>query len=177
MRTGIHRAAQVPDLIGKAFLNGGLTRSFLFLTCLVCFGVGFNSAQETSIHAEAHVLPPATGKALTLAPRDLPDIGCSVLKWKEQSSTPTLAILCPPQNIFAPLHVYVRLSWLKPEDVPSSAHEITAQTSSLTKIRTNQSAIWVWLDLRERQGVPSHKAWVVFNAVEDFALLSRITKR
>ena len=150
---------------------------FPFFAWVVSCGVGLNSAQVTSVRSDANLMPPPTGEALTLVPRDMPDIGCEVLKWNDQPPAPRLAILCPPHNIFAPLHVYLKLSWLKPEDMPSCSHEITAAARSPTKIRTNQSATWVWLDVRDKQGVASHKAWVAFNAVEDFALLSQPSKR
>jgi len=161
------------ETCGPPFLG----RLFPLFIWLVSFGVGLNSAQETCVHGDVNLMPPPTGEALTLVPRNVPDIGCEVLKWNNQPSAPRLAILCPPQSIFAPLHVYLKLSWLKPEDVPSCAHEIATQARSLTKIRTNQSATWVWLDVRERGGVASHKIWVAFNAVEDVALLSQRPKR
>ena len=179
--TMAHIAPAAADLDGMTSVKlKGQSRGLAFLGCLFSFfvwvvwcGVGLNSAQDTSVHGDANLMPPPTGEGLTLVPRDAPDIGCEVLKWNNQPPAPRLAILCPPQSIFAPLHVYLKLSWLKPEDVPSCSHEITAQTRSLTKIRTNQSATWVWLDVREREGVASHKAWVAFNAIEDVALLSQ----
>jgi hypothetical protein len=150
---------------GSAFL-----RRLFLLACLAWYGV-CTSAQETSVHGGATLLPPPTGDAFTLVPKDMQDITCAVLKWKDEPSLPTLAIICPPQDIFAPLHIYLKLSWLTPDDVPSSAHRITAMASSITKMRTNKSTAWLWLDVREEQGAASHKTWVGFNAVEDLALL------
>lgn len=174
-----HIAPAPADLDGltSVKLKALLGRSFPFFVWLVWCGVGFNSAQDTSVQDDVNLMPPPTGEALTLVPRDMPEIGCEVLKWNDQPPAPTLAILCPPQSIFAPLHVYLKLSWLKPEDVPFCSHEITAQARSLTKIRTNQSATWVWLDVRGRKGVASHKTWVAFNAIEDVALLSKSTSQ
>jgi hypothetical protein len=91
------------------------------------------------------MLPPAIGQDLTLSPSDMPDISCSVVEWKNNPDTPTLSVICPPQGIFSPLHVYLKLSWLKPEDVPLSARGITAPEKTMTKIRTNKSTAWVWL--------------------------------
>jgi hypothetical protein len=151
-------------------LVGRLLLSFAWL---VWCGFGVSNAQETSVHGGANFLPSPLGEALTLVPKDMPEIDCAVLKWKNGPPAPTLAILCPPQNVFAPLHVYLKLSWLRPEDVPSCAHEIATHARSLTKIRTNQSAAWVWLDVQQKPGAPSHKIWVAFDAVEDFALLNQ----
>ena len=91
--------------------------------------------------------------------------------------TPTLAVICPPQNVFAPLHVHLKLSWLKPEDVPLSARGIGAPEKTLIKIRTNKSIAWVWLEVRERQGAIPHRTWVAFNGVVDIALLTLSSKR
>lgn len=134
-------------------------------------------AQETTAPGEAMLLPPPTGGALTLVPKDIQDISCAVLKWKSEPPTPRLAIICPPQNIFAPLHVYLKLSWLRPDDVPSSAHRITAVRNDVIKMRTNKSSAWVLLEVQEKQGTASHWTWVAFNAVEDLALLPLPPKR
>lgn len=173
-----HIAPAAADLDGltSVKLKASLGRLVPFFVWLLWCGVGLHSAQDTSVGGDVNLVPRPTGEALTLVPRDMPEIGCEVLKWNDQPPTPTLAILCPPQSIFAPLHVYLKLSWLKPEDVPFCSHQITAQARSLTKIRTNQSATWVWLDVREGEGVASHKAWVAFNAIEDVALLSQAHK-
>lgn len=37
-----------------------------------------------------------------------------------------LSVVRPPQSTFSPLYVYLKLSWLKPEDVPLSAHGCAA---------------------------------------------------
>lgn len=147
----------------------------LFITVLAWWSTGIY-AQDTA-RDDARPLPPARGEALTLTPTDMPDISCSVVEWKNDAATPTLALICPPQNVFAPLHVYLKLSWLKPEDVPLSAREITAASNTLTKLRTNKSTAWVWLGTRERQGVAPHRTWVAFNGLVDMALLTLSRRR
>src|SRR3989442_3963268 len=64
--------------------------------------------------SEGNLLPSRTGEPLTLKPIDLPDIQCSVADWKNTAPKPVLTLLCPPQEVFAPLRVYLKLSSLKP---------------------------------------------------------------
>lgn len=130
------------------------------------------SRQEITRRDQVHLLPPSTGEALTLAPKDLPDINCSILDWKGDSPQPTLAVLCPPQDTFAPVYLYLKLSWLKNEDVPSTVRSITAPAKTLTKIRTTKSAAWVWLGIKEKLDASPRRTWVAFNAVADIALLT-----
>ena len=120
---------------------------------------------------EAAMLPQAMGHNITLSPNDVPDINCSVVEWKNDPATPMLSVICPPQSTFSPLYVYLKLSWLKPEDVPLSARGIMAPAKTLTKIRTHKSTAWVWLGVREKQGAQLHNMWVAFNGLEDMALL------
>ena len=147
----------------------------LFLACIAWWSISLYG-QDTA-DGEANLLPPPRGEALTLTPTDMPDVSCSVVQWKGDPVTPTLAVICPPQNVFAPLHVYLKLSWLKPEDVPLSARGIAAPEKTLIKIRTNKSIAWVWLEVRERQGTIPHSTWVAFNGVVDIALLTLSSKR
>ena len=141
----------------------------LFLACIVWWSI--------NLCGQDNLLPPPRGEALTLTPTDMPDVSCSVVQWKGDPVIPTLAVICPPQNVFAPLHVYLKLSWLKSEDVPLSARGIAAAEKTLIKIRTNKSIAWVWLEVRERQGATPHRTWVAFNGVVDIALLTLSSKR
>lgn len=153
-----------------------LGRLFLVLALLGSRSIGVDG-QETPQHGEVNLLPPARGEALTLTPNDMPDISCSVAQWKDDLATPTLAVICPPANVFAPIHVYLKLSWLRAEDVPPVARGITVAEKALVKVRTNRSSAWVWLGVREKQGGAPHRAWVAFNGVVDMALLTLPRRR
>ena len=107
----------------------------------------------------------------------MPDVSCSIVEWKDDTSKPTLAVVCPPQDTFAPLHVYLKLSWLKSEDVPLFARSITVPPKMIVKIRTTGSTAWVWLAVKEKPSAAARRTWVGFNAVVDIALLTLPTKR
>jgi hypothetical protein len=83
----------------------------------------------------------------------------------------------PAEEIFAPLHVYLKVSWHKAEDVPADTRGIRAPARTPTKLRTNKSAVWLWLGVQEKQDAPPRKKWVPFSGLVDVALLSLPTKR
>ena len=133
--------------------------------------------QEITRRDQVQFLPPSIGEALTLAPKDMPDINCSILDWKDDSPKPTLAVLCPPQDTFAPVYLYLKLSWLKSEDVPLLVRSITAPVKTVIKIRTSKATAWVWLSVKEKVDVAPRRTWVPFNAVADVALLTLSSKQ
>jgi hypothetical protein len=136
-----------------------------------------NGGQEITRRNQVYLLPPSTGEALTLVPKDMPDINCSILDWKDDPPKPALAVLCPPQDTFAPVYLYLKLSWLKSEDVPSSVRSITAPAKTVIKIRTSKSVAWVWLGVKEKSDAPPRWTWVAFNALADIALLTLPSKQ
>ncbi len=120
---------------------------------------------------QTYSLPATTGEPLTIAPVDLPDIDCSIREWNAAPPKPLLTLLCPPEAVFAPLRVYLRLSWMKPEDVPTDVGRIIVQPTGWTKIRTNRTAVMVRLDVARETGQNPRPTWVSFNGVVDVALI------
>ena len=117
-------------------------------------------------------LPATIGEPLTVTPSDRPDVNCSVVEWNAERAKPTLTVLCPPEDILAPLHVYLKVSWLKSGDMPAYARMIQAPARTPTKLRTDRTAVWIWLAVQEKQDAPPHRKWVAFTGVVDVALLS-----
>jgi len=164
------------DLTGHSELQTFLGRLLLTLNSLAWCGMSVD-AQETPRRDEVHLLPQPNGEAFTLTPTDMPDVSCSIVEWKDDTPKPTLAVVCPPQDTFTPLHVYLKLSWLKSEDVPLFARTITVPPKMIVKIRTTGSTAWVWLAVKEKPSAAARRTWVGFNAVVDIALLTLPTKR
>lgn len=126
------------------------------------------AAQEAKEPEAANFLPPTTGDPLTVKPIDLPDVNCTIVGWKSDADRPVLSLLCPPKAVFAPLRVYVKLSWMHPADV--SAEGIVAPVNAETRIRTNKKSAMVWLKTARSGGI-LHYEWVPFNGVVDMALI------
>jgi hypothetical protein len=164
------------DLTGQTKLQTFLGRLLLLLTPLVWWGMSVD-AQDVPRRADVHLLPEPTGEAFTLAPTDMPDVNCAIVEWKGDTSKPTLAIVCPPQDMFAPLHVYLKLSWLKSEDVPLYVRSITVPAKMTVKMRTTGPTAWVWLAVKENPSAAARRRWLGFNAVVDIALLTFLLKR
>jgi hypothetical protein len=118
---------------------------------------------------EGNALPPTTGKPLTIKPVDMQDVDCTIAQWNASASRPTLTIICPPDSVFAPLRVLIKLSWMKPEQAPVKADKIPFRLGALTKIRTNKDAAQIWLLANRAPG--GQAEWVAFDAVDDLALL------
>lgn len=149
----------------------------VFLTASLAWPPVCAPGQELAKVGTGDFLPPMTGEPLTITPTDRPDVSCSVVEWSAASSKPALTVLCPPPEVFAPLHVYLKVSWLKAEDIPAYAGAIHAPAKTLTKLRTNKSAVWLWLSVQEKHDAPLRGKWVAFTGVADVALLSLSTKR
>jgi len=125
---------------------------------------------------EASLLPPTTGEPLTIKPLDMQDIDCIVAEWRSTAARPVLTLICPPNKVFSPMRVLIKLAWMKPEDAPDSPEHILAPAGIPTKIRTNRTAVEIWLPvMRNREG-DARGTWIAFNAVVDLALLSRRPK-
>jgi len=154
------------------------TRLKVFEGCLAILAASLGLApaciptQEIAGGSKGDFLPATTGEALTVTPRDKPDVSCSVVEWNAEPAKPTLTLLCPPEDVFAPLHVYLKVSWLKADDVPAYTRAIRASARTPTKLRTNKTAVWIWLGVQEKQDAPPRKKWVPFSGVVDVALLS-----
>lgn len=161
---------------GRVKLQAFLRHLLLLLASLVWSGINIDG-QEVTRRNQVHLLPPLTGDAVTLTPTDMPDVSCSIVEWKDEQPKPTLAVVCPPKETFAPLHVYLKLSWLKAEDVPLCVRRISAPTNTVIRIRTDKSTAWVWLGVREKADAAPRQTWVGFNAVVDVALLTLTAKR
>ncbi len=93
-----------------------------------------------------------------------------VLNWEPRTPKPALSLMCPPRHIYAPLRVYLKFSWLKPEDIPKDVEKIAAETRSETKIRLQGKEASVWLPVAEKGSVSSSRKWVVFNNFLGIAL-------
>ncbi|MCI0624451.1 MAG: hypothetical protein L0387_22865 [Acidobacteria bacterium] len=102
------------------------------------------------------------------------DTRCSVVDWRLSSTTPALTVVCPPKEVFAPLRVYLRLSWAKEEDVPSDYLSIVALPGTQTKMRVSKprEEVLVWLKVYEKGGGRALAQWVSFNRLVDVGLLN-----
>jgi hypothetical protein len=145
--------------------------TYFVVFLLAAFAASFVPPLQAKVQNEGNSLPATTGEALTITPVDMPDVDCVVQRWKGDGPKPVLTLLCPPGQVFAPLRVLIKLSWMKPEDAPVNPIDILALPGAATKIRTCKTAALVWLQVRKREGGQPQSVWVSFNGVVDVALL------
>jgi hypothetical protein len=134
------------------------------------------SQSEHKAQGEGNLLPASIGEPLTVKPLDMQDIDCTVAQWRTTGKMPVLALICPPNTVFSPLRVLIKLSWMKPEDAPVSPEHILAPAGAPTKIRTDKTAALIWLQVDEKGKHEPRGTWIGFNAVVDVALLSGRSK-
>jgi len=154
-----------------------LTSYLVLLTACLCWTPVCTPKQEIAGGSRGDFLPPTAGEPLTVTPSGTPDVNCSVVEWNAALAKPTLSVLCPPEEVFAPLHVYLKVSWLEAKDVPTYSRTIRALARTPTKLRTNKTAVWIWLAVQEKQNAAPRYKWVAFSGVVDVALLNLPAKR
>jgi hypothetical protein len=119
------------------------------------------------------------GEPFTVVPTDLPDVECQVLGWSTYGTTkPTLTLLCPPEQVFAPLRVLIKLSWLEEgsKALPVDPGKFLIVPGEKTSLRTRKESAFVHLRMLDAAGKPHH-VWVSFTGVVDVALLQGTSKR
>jgi len=123
------------------------------------------------VNAQGETQPENAGRRVLADPSASPpatvpnnaDIKCAIVEWNPDASTPKLTLLCPPLEVFAPLRVYLTLSWEKPEQVPRDYRKIIASPKTPTKMRSTRKGVFVWLKVqRNHEGEPPVR-WVSFN--------------
>jgi hypothetical protein len=93
------------------------------------------------------------------------DMKCSVVDWSvTPPKPPALVLVCPPEEVFAPLRVYFKLSWRRTADVPDNYQSIVAQSKALAKFHwTSQSEFHVLLKKERKKDGAAEPEWVNFN--------------
>ncbi len=170
-------AAKVQPILQETNKRKAVWGSLLLLAASLACPPVCVPQEGTARNNKGDLLPATIGEPLTIAPSDRSDVSCSIVEWNAELPKPALTLLCPPEGVFAPLHVYLKFSWLKPEDVPAYARAIRAPAKTSTKLRTDRMAVWIWLGVQEKQDAPPHGKWIAFTGVVDMALLSLPGKR
>jgi hypothetical protein len=93
-----------------------------------------------------------------------PDLKCAVVEWNDGPPKPSLIVVCPPEEVFAPLRLYLKLSWKRDEDVPRDFQAVIAQPNTQTKINwTPRGDYRALLKTERKNGGSGRPEWVDFN--------------
>ena len=92
-----------------------------------------------------------------------PDVKCAIVEWITASPKPSLVVVCPPDEVFAPLRLYFKLSWKRDADVPGD-FQIIAAPKTMIKMHWNSKGDYQVLLQTERKNERGpHTEWVKFN--------------
>jgi hypothetical protein len=95
----------------------------------------------------------------------------SVIEWETGSPKPALTVVCPPPEIFSPLRVFLKFSWVDAKDVPKEAAKVVAEPKTATKIQLGKGSVRAFLKISKEPDSPTKEKWVGFNSLQSFAIV------
>jgi hypothetical protein len=148
---------------------------FAALTIIVCVKPFAGALQAQSAPAALQASPSGEARAerstssgehwLDHRPAVEPsaDMKCAIVEWAAGSPKPSLVVVCPPEEVFAPLRLYFKLSWKRDADVPGN-FQIIAEPKTMIKLHwTSQGDYQVLLPTERKKERNRHREWVSFN--------------
>jgi hypothetical protein len=88
------------------------------------------------------------------------------VEWNDAPPKPTLTVVCPPEEVFAPLRLYLGLSWEQPEKhVADGAETIVAVPKSAVRVRFTPTEAQVRLRVFRSGGKKPQETWVRFDEI------------
>ena len=92
-------------------------------------------------------------------------VSCAVVKYDSTDRRPTLHLLCPGPDIFAPLRVHLALTWKHVSDIPSIMKNMLVVMSKSVKFKSKPGKSRAELTLRNPQDSHSTTEWITFTDV------------
>ena len=99
------------------------------------------------------------------------DIKCSVIEWEIGPPKPALTVVCPPPEVFSPLRVFLKFSWVDASDVPKEAAKVVAEPKTATRIQLGKGSVRAFLKISRDADSLSKEKWVAFNSLQSFAIV------
>jgi hypothetical protein len=92
-------------------------------------------------------------------------ISCSVVRYDKSEAKPVLHLLCPEEQVFAPLRVHLSLSWNDMREIPSHFEHMLVDIGSLAQLKSKLGDTEVKLRLRENSSAHPLTRWIRFTMV------------
>jgi hypothetical protein len=92
-------------------------------------------------------------------------IYCAVMKYDSTVSRPTLHLLCPGPDVFAPLRVHLALTWRNGNEIPLVMRSMQVERSSSVRFKSKPGASRAELTLQDPLAARSTKQWITFTEV------------
>ena len=94
-------------------------------------------------------------------------LSCSVVKLDKDNNMPVLHLICPARQIFAPLRVYMQLSWNELKEMPQQFDD--GPLPQIVKLRSNHSEVDVQMNVDENG--TRRQRWVAFTNLVGLGLV------
>lgn len=92
-------------------------------------------------------------------------VSCAAVKYDPAVSKPTLHLLCPGPDIFAPLRVHLALTWKDVREIPSVMKHMLVDMSRTVKFKSKPGDSKAKITLYSPQQTRSVTEWVKFTDV------------
>ena len=93
-------------------------------------------------------------------------VNCSVVKYESALARPMLHLICPEQQVFAPLRVHLMLTWRQLTEIPPAMRSMLVDTSRVVRFKSPEPGISsVELTFQDPKDSRSVKQWITFNDV------------
>jgi len=92
-------------------------------------------------------------------------VSCAVVKYDSTQALPTLHLLCPGPDIFAPLRVHLALTWKSIGEIPPVMKGMLVDLTRSVKFKSKPGDARAELTLHDSQRNQSTKQWISFSDV------------
>lgn len=93
------------------------------------------------------------------------ELKCAVVEWKADQPKPALTVACPPEDVFAPLRLYLGLSWEQAEERDPRAAMVVALPKTPVRVRFTPAEAQVRLKVLGPDGKKPREAWIPFGEI------------
>ena len=153
-------------LLSSAFLVAQNTRDGVPKLKTTCTSVECKAQEDL---AAANTPPPApSNPKWKLEDFRVSDatVNCSVVKYESTQVRPVLHLICPEQQVFAPLRVHLMLSWRDLTEIPQAMRSMLVDTSRVVRFKSpNPGISSVELTFQDPNDSRHVKQWITFNDV------------
>ncbi len=131
-----------------------LQRQMLAILLLAMPLIGFAQSQSPSAQ---ELLPRRSG------PAPAHPLKCAVMAWEQTGDKPSLTLICPPEDVYSPIRLVLKLSWKEVKEIPDGLRDLELFPGDIAKVKLSSKAAVALLRIRaDVRGRPGHK-WVKFN--------------
>jgi hypothetical protein len=92
-------------------------------------------------------------------------VSCAVVKYDSTQALPTLHLLCPGPDTFAPLRVHLALTWKSIAEIPPVMKGMLVDLTRSVKFKSKPGEARAELTLHDSQRNQSIKQWISFSDV------------